>query len=93
MLPNNFPISLVRSPDTTPPTPRSGLWLPSIGMCQHTGDQTLAIDLFPALEEIVRNHLAGTRYHIGVDPQDGLLRAGDRLSNLPGWMPWSATGS
>lgn len=41
--------------------------------------------LFPALTGIVAHHLAGTRYGIGVDPADGLLRAGVPDANLT-WM-------
>ncbi|HUO74741.1 MAG TPA: amylo-alpha-1,6-glucosidase, partial [Solirubrobacteraceae bacterium] len=36
----------------------------------------LGAELAPALEEIVERHVAGTRYGIGVDPGDGLLRQG-----------------
>jgi len=41
-----------------------------------TGDGTLVSELWPALIEIIDWHLQGTRYGIGVDPADGLLRAG-----------------
>ncbi|MDI6102489.1 amylo-alpha-1,6-glucosidase [Actinoplanes sp. NEAU-A12] len=41
-----------------------------------TGDDDLAVELLPALRDIVAYHLAGTRYGIGADPADGLLRAG-----------------
>ena len=40
------------------------------------GDGLLA-ELWPRLQQIVDWHLRGTRYGIGVDPQDGLLRAGE----------------
>jgi len=41
-----------------------------------TGDrQTLAL-LLPTLRSILAHHLAGTRFGIGVDPADGLLRQG-----------------
>jgi predicted glycogen debranching enzyme len=39
-----------------------------------TGDRSALELLLPKLQEIVRRHLAGTRFGIGVDPQDGLLR-------------------
>ena len=32
--------------------------------------------LYPTMKEVVRRHLEGTRFHIGVDASDGLLRAG-----------------
>jgi predicted glycogen debranching enzyme len=41
-----------------------------------TGDDELANELVPALEQIVSHHVQGTRYGIGVDPSDGLLREG-----------------
>jgi len=50
-----------------------------------TGDEALVDELWPALEEIVRWHLFGTRHGIGVDPEDGLLRAGEPGLQLT-WM-------
>jgi predicted glycogen debranching enzyme len=41
-----------------------------------TGDRDLGTELAPVVEGIVRHHLDGTRYGIGVDPVDGLLRQG-----------------
>src|SRR5438128_3563122 len=41
-----------------------------------TGDQTLLKELFPTLREIIEWHIRGTAYGIGVDSNDGLLRAG-----------------
>jgi predicted glycogen debranching enzyme len=41
-----------------------------------TGDTDLASSLLPALREVVDHHLSGTRYGIGADPADGLLRQG-----------------
>jgi predicted glycogen debranching enzyme len=41
-----------------------------------TGDWSLLKDLFPTLEQIIDWHVRGTDYGIGVDPTDGLLRAG-----------------
>ncbi|HWG98238.1 MAG TPA: amylo-alpha-1,6-glucosidase [Pilimelia sp.] len=41
-----------------------------------TGDTDLAAQLCPTLAEIVRAHLAGTRYGIAVDPADSLLSWG-----------------
>jgi predicted glycogen debranching enzyme len=50
-----------------------------------TGDrQTLAL-LLPTLLEIVDHHLRGTRFGIGVDPEDGLLRQGAEGYQLT-WM-------
>ena len=41
-----------------------------------TGDRATLRLLLPRLREIVERHLAGTRFGIGVDPADGLLRQG-----------------
>jgi predicted glycogen debranching enzyme len=41
-----------------------------------TGDASLRKDLYPALKESLAWHLRGTRYGIGVDDADGLLRSG-----------------
>ena len=43
---------------------------------QVTGDRSVIDDLLPQLVGIVRCHLEGTRFGIGVDPADGLLRQG-----------------
>jgi predicted glycogen debranching enzyme len=50
-----------------------------------TGDTDLAAELLPALTGVVDAHLAGTRYGIGVDPADGLLRQGASGTALT-WM-------
>lgn len=41
-----------------------------------TGDRSLVEDLYPLLADIIAHHLRGTRFGIGMDPADGLLRAG-----------------
>ncbi|HEV2856099.1 MAG TPA: amylo-alpha-1,6-glucosidase [Thermoanaerobaculia bacterium] len=52
---------------------------------QATGDlETLRI-LLPTLLDIVSHHLSGTRFGIGVDPEDGLLRQGAEGYQLT-WM-------
>jgi predicted glycogen debranching enzyme len=40
-----------------------------------TGDTTLLGELMPTLRSILQHHVDGTRFGIGVDPSDGLLRA------------------
>src|SRR5690606_27423479 len=52
---------------------------------QATGDRWTLKVLLPTLEEIVRRHVAGTRFGIGVDPADGLLRQGAEGLQLT-WM-------
>ncbi|MGB6306841.1 MAG: amylo-alpha-1,6-glucosidase [Steroidobacteraceae bacterium] len=48
-------------------------------------DPDLVRELFPILMSIVHAHAEGTRYGIGVDPADGLLRAGAPGTQLT-WM-------
>lgn len=50
-----------------------------------TKDTQLVRELFPALQDIIAWHQRGTRYNIGVDPQDGLLFAGEEGHRLT-WM-------
>ncbi len=61
----------------------------------HTRDEELLWDLWPTLEEIIQRHLQGTRFGIGVDPSDGLLRQGHPdlpLTWMDAWMgDWIVT--
>jgi glycogen debranching enzyme len=41
-----------------------------------TSDRALLQALLPQLIDVVERHMAGTRFGIGVDPEDGLLRQG-----------------
>ena len=50
-----------------------------------TGDTDIIRSLLPKLVDIVRHHLAGTRFGIGVDPADGLLAQGEEGYQLT-WM-------
>jgi len=50
-----------------------------------TGDRTTLHALLPRLAEIVDHHVKGTRFGIGVDPRDGLLRQGAEGYQLT-WM-------
>src|SRR4029450_11716993 len=43
---------------------------------QATDDRATLTQLLPTLAGIVDHHLRGTRFGIGVDPKDGLLRQG-----------------
>jgi predicted glycogen debranching enzyme len=43
---------------------------------QVTGDRETLRSILPTLHDIVSHHLNGTRFGIGVDPQDGLLSQG-----------------
>ena len=51
----------------------------------HTGDRTTLRQLLPKLQDIVAHHVRGTRFGIGVDPADGLLRQGAEGYQLT-WM-------
>jgi predicted glycogen debranching enzyme len=48
-------------------------------------DPALQRELFPTLVAIIHAHVEGTRFGIGVDPADGLLRAGEAGVQLT-WM-------
>jgi predicted glycogen debranching enzyme len=50
-----------------------------------TGDRATRDVLVPVLADIVAHHLRGTRFGIGVDPADGLLRQGAEGYQLT-WM-------
>ena len=50
-----------------------------------TNDRALLADLWPTLVEIIAWHQRGTRYHIHVDPADGLLYGGEPGVQLT-WM-------
>jgi predicted glycogen debranching enzyme len=50
-----------------------------------TGDTETLERLLPTFVEIVRQHIAGTRFGIGIDPADGLLRQGEAGYQLT-WM-------
>ncbi len=75
MLPNVFP-DAGSAPEYN--TVDAALWyIEAIRACAAvTPDPHFANDLFPVLQAIVTSYSAGTRYGIGVDPADGLLRAG-----------------
>jgi predicted glycogen debranching enzyme len=50
-----------------------------------TGDADLGDELAPVVEQIIEHHVAGTRYGIVVDANDGLLREGAEGNALT-WM-------
>ena len=56
-----------------------------------TGDWSLLKELFPALQDIVSWHIRGTDFGIGIDPADGLLRAGTPDMQLT-WMDAKVNG-
>jgi predicted glycogen debranching enzyme len=84
MLPNRFP-DQGEQPEYN--TVDATLWYFEAIRAYHaaTGDDDLLRELFPVLEDIVAWHQRGTRYHIHVDLQDGLLYAGEAGVQLT-WM-------
>ncbi|MDT8283282.1 MAG: amylo-alpha-1,6-glucosidase, partial [Gammaproteobacteria bacterium] len=84
MLPNRFPDS-AQTPEYN--TVDATLWyFHAIDQyTQHSGDRRLAAELYPILSEIIVWQQRGTRYGIKVDPQDGLLAAGEEGMQLT-WM-------
>jgi glycogen debranching enzyme len=58
---------------------------------QASHDEELLRDIYPTMEEIVARHLQGTRFGIGVDPADGLLRQGAEGYQLT-WMDAKVDG-
>src|SRR5579859_1253645 len=84
MLPNRFPDGGA-APEYN--TVDATLWyFVAIGRyLDATGDEALLSELFPSLADIIAWDLRGTRFGIGVDPADGLLRAGASGVQLT-WM-------
>ncbi len=84
MLPNRFPDE-GETPEYN--TVDATLWYFEALRAYHaaTGDDTLLRDLFSVLREIIAWHQRGTRYNIRLDPNDGLLYAGEAGVQLT-WM-------
>lgn len=84
MLPNRFPDE-GDAPEYN--TVDATLWYFEAIRAYHeeTGDAVLLRDLFDMLDDIIAWHVRGTRYGIGVDPADGLLRSGEVGVQLT-WM-------
>jgi len=84
MLPNRFP-DAGEGPEYN--TVDATLWyFEAIRACHEaTGDDSLLRDLYPVLREILDRHVQGTRYGIRIDPEDGLLFAGEPGVQLT-WM-------
>ena len=61
---------------TTRPTRRCGSSTRSIAISRRRAIVRCCMALLPQLVDVVEHHLVGTRFGIGVDPHDGLLRQG-----------------
>jgi predicted glycogen debranching enzyme len=85
LLPNNFPDDGGADPSYN--TADAALWYVWAvhAYAEATGDEALVDDLLGALRDVVDCYARGTRYGIGVDPADGLLRAGEPGLQLT-WM-------
>ena len=85
LLPNNFPDHAGELPEYH--TIDASLWYPLAvrAHAQATGIEDLVDELLPTLRSILDAHLAGTRFGIGMDPADGLLRGGAEGYQLT-WM-------
>ncbi|HEX2349475.1 MAG TPA: amylo-alpha-1,6-glucosidase [Ktedonobacterales bacterium] len=85
LLPNNFPDRSGVIPGYN--TADATLWfvIALYSYTRATDDRALIDELLPVLKDIVAWHIRGTRYHIGVDPKDDLLRAGEPGVQLT-WM-------
>jgi predicted glycogen debranching enzyme len=85
MLPNRFP-DHGHAPEYT--SADAALWFFQAvrATFEATGDEAWLAALYPALEEVGAWMETGTRYGIGIDPSDGLVRIGetDRLALT--WM-------
>jgi len=77
LLPNTFPDQPELAPSYN--TADATLWyVLAVRACDDvTGDRALVDELLPVLRGIVDWHIRGTRFHIGVDPADALLHAGE----------------
>jgi predicted glycogen debranching enzyme len=52
---------------------------------QATGDEDLIVEFLPVMQSIIEAHATGTRFGIGMDPRDGLIRQGAEGYQLT-WM-------
>jgi predicted glycogen debranching enzyme len=84
MLPNVFPDSGA-APEYN--TVDAALWYFEAVRAHHAraGDRALVEQVFPVLQSMIAAHVSGTRYGIGMDAADGLLRAGEPGVQLT-WM-------
>jgi predicted glycogen debranching enzyme len=87
MLPNRFPDDGSAPSDGEYNTVDATLWyFEAIRQyIDATDDEAFLSELFPVLAEIIDWHRRGTRYNIHVDPEDGLLYAGQAGVQLT-WM-------
>jgi predicted glycogen debranching enzyme len=85
LLPNNFPDHV--GEEVGYHTIDASLWYAVALERQRaaTGDEALVDELLPVIRQILDAHIAGTRYGIGMDPADALLRGAAEGYQLT-WM-------
>ncbi|HVL54649.1 MAG TPA: amylo-alpha-1,6-glucosidase [Vitreimonas sp.] len=85
LLPNNFPDH--EDQEVGYHTIDAALWYPVAIERQRvaTGDERLVEDLLPVVRQILDRHISGTRFGIGMDPDDGLVRGAAEGYQLT-WM-------
>jgi predicted glycogen debranching enzyme len=85
LLPNNFPDRADEEPAYH--TIDATLWFPHAVAAYEaaTGDEALVDELLPGVVDSLEWHVRGTRFRIGLDPADGLLRGGAEGQQLT-WM-------
>jgi predicted glycogen debranching enzyme len=76
LIPNTFPDRPGADPEYN--TADASLWYVLAVRAYHeaTRDDRLVDELLPTMREVIDRHERGTRYGIGMDPEDGLLRQG-----------------
>jgi glycogen debranching enzyme len=91
LIPNDFPDDPAADPAYH--TIDASLWFVHAlaATVEATGDGQLGQELAPAVRSILEAHLAGTRFGIGLDPEDGLLRGGADGVQLT-WMDAKVDG-
>ena len=91
LIPNDFP----DDPNVEPAyhTIDASLWFVQAirAYIQATNDRALLADLLPTIRSIIDAHIAGTRFGIGMDQTDGLLRGGADGVQLT-WMDAKVDG-
>jgi predicted glycogen debranching enzyme len=90
LIPNMFPD---RSTEGLYHTADATLWFfhAAARYLRHTADVATIRDLVPVFRDIIDQHVKGTRFGIGVDPKDGLLRQGAEGYQLT-WMDAKVDG-
>jgi predicted glycogen debranching enzyme len=90
LIPNNFP-DRSSAPHYNTADATLFLFAAVEALAIGTGKIRIARDLYPLLADIIAHHIRGTHFGIRVDPDDGLLRAGEEGVQLT-WMDAKVEG-